>query len=305
MTTSRPDQDDSRNPLLGITLILCAVFFFAGMDTATKTLSVRYAPPFVMAVRFALGLVLMMAFVYPRLGRRMITWRRPRIILARGVMMVTASVMAVYAFQRLPVAETVAIVYLAPSPVLFLAKPVLGERVSLSSWIASVGGFLGLVLIVRPGGGLAVDGVLFALASAAGATWYFLFTRMLASSEDTFALLFSLNIVGTIGLGATVPWTMPDFAPTRGDIGLFLYSGSAALIGHYLLTAAYREASAAVIAPLSYVHLIWAGLLGWVVFDHIPDPLATLGILLIAASSASLTLWTRIAGKRRMRPPAS
>lgn len=303
MAIAASGADESRNPVLGIAMVLVAVFFFAGMDVATKYLTQSYNVPMVLAFRYAISLVLMAVFLWPRHGRALITWHKPRLVFLRSAAMVVASLCAAFAMQILPVAETVAIVYLAPIAVLLLAGPVLGEKVSLASWLAALGGFAGLLLIVRPGGGLVPVGVGFALAAAAVATWYYLFTRMLAASESTLALLFAANLAGTVTFGAALPWTLQGPLPSATQIALFLAAGSIAVIGHFLLTAAYREATAALLSPLNYVHLLWAALLGWLVFGHVPEPLGIVGMGLIAACGGCLTIWTHIVGRRRLRPP--
>ena len=296
---------ESRNPLLGIAMILLAVFFFAGMDAITKFLSQTYSVPMVLAMRYCVSTALMLMVLLPRHGRKLVTWHRPRIVSARAVTMVISSLLAAHAVKRMPVAETVAIIYLAPFGVLLLSGPVLGEKVRAASWIAAIGGFAGLILIARPGGGLDPAGVTFAVTAAVGATWYFLFTRLLASTEDTLALLFVVNITGAVVFSLSLPWTIGGPVPDLFNLSIILMSGVISLVGHYLLTAAHREATAALLAPLNYVHLVWAGLLGWLVFDHIPEPLAILGIALIGVSGGALTVWTQIAGRRKMRPPTS
>lgn len=305
MAVPQSTNGESRNAPVGIAMLLCAVLFFACMDVITKYLTQTYSVPLVLAMRYALSAALMLIFLLPRYGRQMFIWHRPWVVLMRAVVMSIASLLASYALKFLPVAETVAIIYLAPFGVLFLAGPVLGEKVKLSSWIVAMGGFLGLLLIVRPGGGLASNGVIFALAGAFAATWYFLLTRLLATTESTIALLFAVNMTGTVIFGATLPWTFSGPTPAWGDLWLFGLAGSVALIGHFLMTAAYREATAAVLAPLNYAHLVWAGLLGWLIFDHVPDALAILGITVIALSGGALALWNQISGRRKLRPPVS
>ena len=305
MTAETDAANHSRNPLLGIAMILLAVFFFASMDAATKYLTSRYAPGLVVAMRYFLGAAIMVGVFWPRFGRRLTTWHRPKIVFARAVVMAASSLVATIAFRFLPVAETVAIVYLAPFGVLLLARPVLGETVRLSSWLAAAGGFLGLILIVRPGAGLDPVGVGFALAAAVGSTWYFVLTRMLASTEDTLALLFAVNLTGLAMFAPAVPLSLPEAMPPVKDIAVFGWAGAIALLGHYLVTAAYREATAAILAPLSYAHLFWAGLLGWLLFGHVPDAVTLLGIALIALSGAALAVWTQVTGRRKLRPPTS
>lgn len=305
MSSASDVANESRNPILGIVMVLTAVLLFAGMDASTKHLTQTYSVPMIMAFRYGMGTLILLVILLPHRGRSLFSWQRPWVVLARAGVMVAASVMTAFALRWLPVAQTTAIVHLAPFGVLLLAGPILGEKVGLSSWLAAVFGFAGLLLIVRPGGGLDPTGVALALSAAVGAMWYYLFTRMLAGSESTEALLFAVNLVGAITFGLAMPWTFTPVLPSLFDLGVLLFAGTAALVGHYLLTAAYREATAALLAPLYYMHLIWAGLLGWLLFGDIPDLLATMGIALIAASGASLAIWTQISRRFRLRHPVA
>lgn len=294
----RPQANHSRNPMLGIAMVLAAVLLFASMDSATKYLSLRYDVAMVLTFRFGIGVLLMLVFVLPRLRAEMVRWRNPKAVLARSAITVASSMMTTCALRWLPVAETTAIVYLAPFGVLLLAGPVLGETVNRSSWLAALAGFLGLMLILRPGGGLDPVGIAFALGAALTAMGYYLFTRSLAATESTAVLLFGANLVGFVAFGSALPWVHSGAWPQPWDLWIFGYAGVAGLVGHYLLTAAYREATAGLLAPMTYAHLVWAGLLGWLVFGEVPGPLSILGIAVIVLSGAGLAVWTRIMRRR-------
>ena len=120
-----------------------------------------------------------------------------------------------------------------------------------------------------------------------------LLSRLLASTERTVALLFYTAVVGSIGFGIPLPWSWHGEAPTLGQLLLFLSMGVTGGLGHYLFTLAYRHAPAWQLAPVSYLQLFWAGLLGWLVFGHVPDGPSILGMGVVVASGAMIAMQSR------------
>lgn len=279
-----------QSALKGVLLVSAAVFVFAVGDTVSKLLLATWNVPLVLAVRYALNLLILLALLLPRHGLALFRVRRGGLVILRGGVLAAASVCFGLALQRMPVGETVAINYLAPFLVMLLAMPLLGERAGKWGWIAAAGGFLGVLLIVRPGAGLNGLGVVFALLTALGTVGYHLLTRLLSRSESTIALLVWTAIVGTVGYGATLPWAWHGPAPDWTDVLLMLGLASAATFGHFLFTAGYREASASYLAPVNYLHIVWATLLGWLVFDHVPDAVTVAGMAAVLASGGLVAL---------------
>jgi drug/metabolite transporter (DMT)-like permease len=284
--------------LRGVLLVLAAVFLFAGMDTMIKYMATRYNVPLVAAMRYGINLALILAIFAPRRGATVFRAHRPGLVIGRGVVLVVATLFAGLALQRLPVGETIAIIYLAPFGVMLLAGPMLGERVGMAGWLAALAGFTGVLLIARPGGGLAPLGVLFALLCAGATVAYHLLSRLLAQSETTHSLLVWAALTGAIAFGATLPWSMQGPAPGMTDLLLFATIGVVSTAAHFLFTAAYREAPAALLAPVNYAHLLWAGLLGWIIFGHVPDAFALIGMFLVAVAGGGIALWSHLARTR-------
>ena len=172
-------------PLKGILLVVLATLAFALADVVTKQQTMRHPVSVVVAVRYLVNLGLLTLFLGPRLGSGL--WRTDRrwLVFVRGLCLALASLTMGLALRLMPVGETVAIVYLSPFAVMLLAIPLLGERVGAAGWTGAAVGFLGVLLIVRPGGGLDPLGVAFALVNAGFATAYHLLTRHLAGSEST------------------------------------------------------------------------------------------------------------------------
>jgi drug/metabolite transporter (DMT)-like permease len=287
-------------PLRGVLLLLAALFLFAGMDTATKVLTAHFEAPLVVAMRYLVHALLMFLLLAPTHGRQLVRTQRTGLVLVRAASLAVASLLVGLALRRMPVAETTSIVFLAPLLVVLLARPVLGERIGRLGWLTAVTGFLGVLLIVRPASGLDAVGVLCALGAAGATVVYFLLSRILVRTEQTLGLLFYAALVGAVGFGLYLPWSWGGPAPSRLELTLFLFVGSAAGLGHFLLTAAYRHAPASLLAPMNYLQLLWAGLLGWLVFDHVPDRLSLLGMGVVAISGVTVALKSRRPNARNL-----
>jgi len=276
--------------LKGVLFVSAAVFLFATGDTTSKVLLAIWNIPLILALRFGLNAVILLAVLGPRHGTALFRYRRPGLVVLRGAVLALSSLTFCLALQRMPVGETVAINYLAPFLVLVIAIPLLGERAGRWGWIATVLGFAGVLLIVRPGSGLNPAGVGFAMLTALGTAGYHLLTRLLARTETTVALLVSTALIGAVSYGATLPWSWYGPRPDLHHILLLLALTLASTVGHYLLTAGYREASASVLAPVNYLHIVWATLLGWAVFAHVPDGVTLAGMGLVLASGGLVAL---------------
>jgi len=282
MSTPSAPAPLTDQPLRGLALIVGATLLFAYNDTTNKLLITEYNVPMVTAIRYIVHCLLMLAIVAPLHGREMVRTQRTGLVIVRAASLALGSLLVSFALQRMPVAETTAIVYLTPVLIVLFSGPLLKEKVGPMAWVAAVIGFAGVLLIARPGGGLDPIGVLFVLGNVVVSVTYNLLSRVLARTERTMAMLFYSALVGAIGFGIFLPWTLHGVAPTALQIVLFLGLGVSAWLGHYLFTQSYRYAPAALVAPMTYMHLLWAGILGWLVFGHAPEPIAMAGMALVA-----------------------
>lgn len=132
---------------------------FACMDTTTKYLTMHYNVPLVVAIRYIVHCLLMLVLLAPRQGKRLFKTQRTGLVLVRAASLAIASLFLEFALQRMPVAETTALNFLAPMLVVLLAYPVLGERIGLLAWVASIMGFGGVLLIVHPSSDLDSMGI--------------------------------------------------------------------------------------------------------------------------------------------------
>ncbi len=288
--SAAPHHDAALN---GVALVVAATFLFGLSDTVSKHLAMLYAVPLLLAVRYGVNLLILVAVMVPRHGT--VLWRANRLglMLLRGACLAAASLSMVFALRVMPVGETVAIIYIAPFLVMLAAGPILGEKVSMVGWMAAACSFVGVLVIARPGSGLDPLGVTWCLVNAGCATVYHLLTRMLTRTETTMAMLFHTALVGTVVFTAFLPWSLSGAMPDPFDAVLMIVLGVLGTVGHLLFTAAYRQAPASLLAPVNYLHIVWAAILGWLVFAHVPDGLALIGMAMIMASGVAVAVLAR------------
>lgn len=271
-------------PLEGVALVLAASFLFAAADALGKHLVMLYAAVLILAVRYAANLALVTLTMWPR--HRSALWRTKRtgVVVLRGLCLTFSSVTFLAALQAMPVAETVAIVYLTPVLVVVAAGPLLGEVVRPQGWIGALLGFAGVMLIARPGSGLETWGVVLTLISAVLSAGYHLLTRALMTSETTMAMMFHTALAGTVVFSAMTLFAGAGTPPQTADFGLMLALGALTSLGHLCFTAAYRHAPASTLAPVNYTHVAFATALGWLAFGQLPDAPGFVGMAAIAAA---------------------
>ena len=198
----------------------------------------------------------------------------------RALAVAGSSVLFILGLGHLQVAEATAINFISPIFITALSIPLLGEKVGIRRWAAAAVGFLGVMLVVQPGGSA------FQMAAIA--------TRLMSSERPEATLAWSA-VIGLIALTAFVPFHW--HTPTAGEIGLAVLMGSFSTMGHWLIILAYRKAAASTIAPFSYVQLLFAGLLGFAVFGTVPGAMTLVGGLVIAASGLYTAHRERIRAK--------
>ncbi len=305
-TTSTPEAAEigaslqQSRPFLGVLLVVAATMFFATMDTTTKYLTMRYNVPMVIAIRYMVHVLLMALVLGPTQGRQLVRTKRPGLVFIRSLSLVAASIFFATALQRMPVAESTALIFLAPILVVLVAGPLLKEEIGIVGWLAAGFGFLGVLLIVRPGAGLNLVGLLCVCMTVVANVAYQLLSRILAGKERTLTMLFHSALVGAVCFGLLLPWSLTGEAPPAFHLLLFVTIGCLGGMGHFCFTLAYRFCSASQLAPINYMQLVWASLLGWGAFHHMPDRLSLLGMLIVMVSGLMVALKARLA-QRRLR----
>ena len=269
--------------LRGILLMVAAVGMFVLMDTTAKYLSRWYPVPLIVWARYASNLALLLAFLAARGELRLLRTTRPGLQFARGLLLALATLLFFTSLSVLPLADANAIGFAMPLFVAALAVPMLGERLELARLLAILAGLVGALVIVRPGSELFTPYALLPLGMALCNALYQILTRKVAGLEPPLTSLAWGAIVGAVLLSAVAPfvWVEPQ-AVSHGL--LIVVIGILASFGHFLLIKAYDHANATLLAPFTYTALVWAMLLGWLIFGDFPDgwSLAGMGIIVLS-----------------------
>ena len=290
MSDTSPHSEN--RPLTAFAIVIGTVSLFASGDILIKYLTTRYPVELIMAIRSVAGLLLILAFFWPRMGRTLWQIKRPRLVLCRGLVLVLGSLLICHALRLMPVGETISILYSFTILVMILAIPLMGEQVSAINWGFAVLGFTGVLMVARPGGGLDTLGVTFALLTAKLAAIFHLMTRVISMTETSHALLFHTILISVPCSFLLALFTWEGYLPNLMDFGLMALLGLIIIAAHYLLTVAYKYAPASLVAPANWVHIVWAALLGWLFFDHLPDQWTILGMLVIIAAGVGIAIKT-------------
>lgn len=295
MTTTRPSHHahDARRRLRGIALLLLAMLAFATFDATAKFLSTRYPVPMLVWVRYTLPCLLLAVWFGPRQGRRLIATGHPGLQILRGFLLLVVTAAGMTAVRTIPLAEATALLFISPLLVTLLAGPLLGERVPRIVWLATALGFVGVLLIARPGASFDPLGLALMLAAAVSFAGYQLLTRRLASSDRSLVTLFYTMSVGAVAMSTGLPLFWTAVTPTPLHLLLIGSLGLWGMLGHFLLIRAFTHAPASILSPFLYFQLVWASLLGWLVFAQLPDGLTALGIAAIASAGIWLALAQR------------
>ncbi len=262
-------------------LILLSGILLASHDGLSKYLTQLYPVFLVVWARYLAQVVLMLGMFAPRMGRRVFHTLRPWPQLLRGLSLVSVSIMFISGLRYIPLAEATAVIFLTPLMVT-VASALLGERVSHSQWLAVGVGLLGVMIIVRPGGALFTPAVLLPFGAAISFTVYQLLTRRLSGTDHPVTSNFLSSLVGFLVMSVLVTFNWRT--PSVHDAVLMASLGLMAMSGHLVLTQAFRYASAASLAPFTYGQIVFAGIVGFIAFGHIPDVEAIAGMTVIIAS---------------------
>lgn len=273
-----PAGEDRPGRGIGFALLAMALFTF--QDAITKLLTADYS---IFQLLFMRSLLLVPpCLAYMRLAGSPLWPRRPGPVLVRCILGFLAWICFFAALREMPLADVIAITFAAPLCVTALSVPLLGEAVGLRRWVATLVGFAGVLIIVRPGGEMFGAAAALALLATLFYALSVIMIRDQAKSETSALLLLSGVVVNLVlsGLAQPLVWITPDLPA----LGLMTVIGLAAGMGQFALIQAYRFAPAAVVAPFDYTALIWAVLLGWLLFADLPGAAVLGGAAIVVAS---------------------
>ncbi len=305
------------NRLLGIGAAVAAIVALTAQDALIKSISTSYPLHEIVTVRACVALVLVALIVKWEGGLAVLTSGRPGLQALRGLLIVAANSMFFLGLAALPLAEAVAIFFIAPVLITALAAPVLGERIGVYRWTAVAIGFVGVTIMMRPGTAAFRPEAVLPLGAALAYALMQMLTRRLGVTSKASALAFYIQLaflfVGIlVGLGVgdgrfagtghpsleflLRAWVQPGWP----HLALMILIGAFSAIGSYMISQAYRKGEAAIIAPFEYCAVPLSVMWGYLLFDELPGGTAWLGMALIVG--AGLFLFYR--ELRRGRPLA-
>ena len=283
--------------IIGIALMLGAMAMLPFLDVVAKTLGNQGMPILqIVWARMAFGTLLTLPFTLHHGGPRAIRPDRPAYHTLRAALLIAATFLFFSALKYLPIADALAIFFVQPLILTAISPFVLNEKVGPRRWAAVAVGFIGTLIIIRPGFTDLNPGTLLALGSGASLALYFAMTRRISGSAPAMVTTFHTSLMGTILIA--LPVLLLWERPTPAQWGLLFLIGLIATAGHYLIVRAYDHAEASLLAPLAYTEMIMATALGWWFFGDFPDGWTFLGTAILIACATYISV-----RERKKNPP--
>ena len=203
--------------------------------------------------------------------------------LTRGTLFIIGSMLIVWSLAVLPLATAITMLYISPIFMVILSVPLLGERISRHRWVAVIGGFAGVLIIMRPGASTFQWALLLPLLAAMVNALRDVITRRLARTETSISILFWSNIILMAGGFMTLPmgWAPVSTQDAFWFVAAGIFNGTA----HFCIIDALRTGEASALAPVRYTALLWAALLGFLVWGEVPELWLLAGAVVIVGSS--------------------
>lgn len=294
-----PSPPPTDRILRAILATVLAMMCFSALNATSKTLSSHYPVLEIIWARYFFAFVFMLAMFLPRSGRSLFRIRRLDTQILRGLLLFFSSYLFFHGIAFMPLATAASISLSSPIIVTALSPRLLGEAVGPRRWAAVGVGFVGALIVVRPGHEAFDWHVLLIVASTVCSAFYQLFSRRYGQTERPDASATVATIVGTVAATPFVPfdWVTP---PWGWEMVLFAGMGVLAGTGHYFLTIAYSQAPAAIVSPFNYTQLVAAALLGFLIFHELPDLWTWVGAGIIIGSGIYIGYRERVRHRQRV-----
>ncbi len=299
--TDKKDSDKPGQILSGILLMVAAVTTFAMLDATAKYTVKSLSTAMVVCFRYGIASAYVTILLWRMGGARLLVTRHRTLHAMRGLLLLGATGFNFFALNYLQLAQTSAITFSNPLIVCVLSPWLLGERVGLRRWLAVIVGFIGVLIIVRPGTAGFHWAMTASVLSALCGALYQIATRHVGLHDQALTSLFYMTLTGALGAVplALVDWQTPQ-SWQWGLLGLAAIFGTA---GHFMLTEAHRRAPASVLAPFVYTQIIPMIAIGFLVFGDIPDRWTLAGGLVVIASGLYVLYRERPGSRRKGGSP--
>ena len=281
----------SKNPKLGIWLMVAAVAAFATQDGFSRYLAGEYNTLMVVMVRYWLfaGFVTLLALRRPEGLRAAVRSRHMKVHVARSMLLVGEICVIVWGYTLIGLIESHAVFAICPLLIAAFSGLILGEKIIWQRWLAIGAGMVGVIVILRPGMGVFSPAALLPLAAAVMFGLYSILTRLTTRDEDTFPSFFW---PGVIGAGLMTVAGLPNWEPVApSDLPLLVLYAGISIFSHWLLLKCYEQIEASRVQPYAYLQIVFVTLIGLTVYDETLSPLVALGAgIIIAAGLYALSL---------------
>lgn len=291
---------------LGILLLIAAVSTLSMLDSVNKMLAIAgYHVVMIAWIRYSGNAIVMAFTMVPmyqrRTGQSIFKTGHLKLQLARGAILLLSTLIFFSMLRIMPIAEATSLNFCAPLIVLAVSPWVLNEPSRISRWIAVAVGFIGMLIVVRPGGDIPPIGVLLGACSATTFATFSILNKKLAKVEDPTVTLFYGAVFGAVVTSFAVPFFWSVHSPALLEWFLILSMGFTSTIGHFMMNCAYKNAEASMLMPFTYMQIIAAATSGWLLFDQFPDGFTLLGILIICSSGAGIACYEYYLTHQRKR----
>ena len=293
-------QLPSRNPTIGIALIVTAMLVVPFMDAIAKLLSARYPILQLVWARFFFHFLVVTPLALWRHSPIGFVTKQPFLQVGRGLFLLAATVCFWAAIKYIPLADAIALLFFDAVIIVALSALVLREQVQASRWLAAGVGLIGVLMIVRPGFETFHWASLLALAASVFFSVFFLSNRLLAGEVAPLVALSYQSVGGFLVMTAIMPFIW--VTPTATDLALMLAIGLIGATGHMLLIRAFEYADASLLAPYLYAEIIMQVVLGYWLFNDLPGSWAWLGIALIIIVGIFLSIAAKEASRSDNQP---
>ncbi len=286
----------------GILLMMAAMVAFTTLDTCAKFVVRDLPAPVAVFFRYFVALVLSVALIARTKSPALLATRHPVLQTIRGLLLMVSTILNFVAISYLQLAQTAAIFFTIPLWVCILSVPLLGEHVGLKRWMAVGVGFLGVLVIMRPGTMDFHWAMLLSVTSSICGAFYNIATRKVGGHDRAETSLFYVGLVGAAAAALPLPWMWET--PVGWQWPLLLVMGIAGVAGHLMLIQAHRLAPASTLAPFIYTQIVWMTLAGFLAFGDVPDHWTLIGAAVVVASGLFLFAGERAGGKEPEKVPA-
>ncbi len=292
----QPLPESSERALAGIAMALGSMLLFSIGDGLSKSLAMEYDPLEVSALRYFCTLLLLLPFAL-RHGLGAARTRVPMLQLGRGFAMLAFSIFFISGLTSLPLADATTIGFASPLMVTALSIPLLGERVGARRWSAVFIGFVGVIIVVRPGSSAFNPAAIYPLLSAVAWAFGLILTRKMRNADAVLTTMLYSTLVGTAFGATALPFV---WRPPALEAWVLLFGAASVFgLGQYFTVRAFAVAPASLLAPFAYSQILWSTLIGYFAFATIPDAMTWLGAAIIVASGLYTLHRERIVARER------